>query len=513
MFFSAEFPKFSEMKSIQLYSTKDEYIYAMKEDLAEWFNSMYSTQLTAENFIDKLENGVIICQHANNVTKAALNNVKFDQTDLNKAGIINIPIESHSNINRLLTPNGKSNWSGNFLLFRSDARPQSFQSRDNISNFIKWCRYIAKVRECLMFETEDLILRKNEKNFILCLLEIARFGSKFGIQIPTIIQLEQEIEAEIEREIERSQAIESNILKYNSGTSDTENHSYAENIESEKIIYSNRNDLPNIINKFSIDFLNDNSRRNTKSLTPSRTNDESNKKIKNGESLANSSFDVSFGINNDINLNENITFLSDSLENLEISNKKIKKKSIVEQKKIDLNKAPKDLASVSDQNNRLPSSSSSSASFSSNSSIFNQNEDNINNNTYRRMEEFILDKKNIHKNNSKKLISIFRREAEIRGKIEQLASQSLSNIVNPSQDHPIRILSEKNNKKNESFSHNYSYQEVDFDSNLANLDNHVCSIADRCKCEKQFPVIKIGEGKYRIGNTKNIVFIRVDKQK
>lgn len=44
---------------------------------------------------------------------------------------------------------------------------------------------------------------------------------------------------------------------------------------------------------------------------------------------------------------------------------------------------------------------------------------------------------------------------------------------------------------------------------VTNLHRHVCSIADRCTCEKQFPVVKIGEGKYRIGNTKNIVFIRV----
>jgi len=54
-----------------------------------------------------------------------------------------------------------------------------------------------------MFETEDLILCKNEKNFILCLLEVARFGSRFGIQVPTIIQLEQEIEAEIAMETSR----------------------------------------------------------------------------------------------------------------------------------------------------------------------------------------------------------------------------------------------------------------------------------------------------------------------
>jgi len=41
------------------------------------------------------------------------------------------------------------------------------------------------------------------------------------------------------------------------------------------------------------------------------------------------------------------------------------------------------------------------------------------------------------------------------------------------------------------------------------LHNQVCSIANKCTCEKQFLVDKIGEGKYKIGNTKNIVFIRV----
>ena len=106
--------------------------------------------------------------------------------------------------NLFLTPNSKStaygNLLGEYLLYKAAARSQSFQARDNISNFIKWCRYVVKVRECLMFETDDLILRKNEKNFILCLLEVARFGAKFGMQVPTIIRYEQEIEAEIERE-------------------------------------------------------------------------------------------------------------------------------------------------------------------------------------------------------------------------------------------------------------------------------------------------------------------------
>jgi hypothetical protein len=51
-----------------------------------------------------------------------------------------------------------------------------------------------------MFETDDIILRKNEKNFLLCLLEIARYGSQFGVSVPAIIKLEDEIEREIQRD-------------------------------------------------------------------------------------------------------------------------------------------------------------------------------------------------------------------------------------------------------------------------------------------------------------------------
>lgn len=54
------------------------------------------------------------------------------------------------------------------------AKPGTFFARDNVSNFIAWCRKDLGVIECLLFETEDLIARKNEKHVILCLLEVAR---------------------------------------------------------------------------------------------------------------------------------------------------------------------------------------------------------------------------------------------------------------------------------------------------------------------------------------------------
>jgi len=53
-----------------------------------------------------------------------------------------------------------------------------------------------------MFETDDLVLRKNEKNVVLCLLEVARRASRFGMAAPVLIQLEQEIEDEIQEDLE-----------------------------------------------------------------------------------------------------------------------------------------------------------------------------------------------------------------------------------------------------------------------------------------------------------------------
>ncbi|UJR08986.1 hypothetical protein I4U23_013236 [Adineta vaga] len=168
--------RFLEMKSLQPYSTTDEYLYAMKEDLADWLSNMYPDWglITADNFLERLENGALLCHHANNVNDAAR---KMSSTT---SSLINCK-------------------------YRTDARPQTFNARDNVSQFIKWARRVAGVREVLMFESDDLILRKNEKNFLLCLLEIARFGAKFGVSVPAIIKLEDEIEREIARDKQQTE--------------------------------------------------------------------------------------------------------------------------------------------------------------------------------------------------------------------------------------------------------------------------------------------------------------------
>lgn len=44
------------------YRTHEEFVYAMKEDLAEWLNNIYDLQLNVHNFMDQIGTGVIVCR-------------------------------------------------------------------------------------------------------------------------------------------------------------------------------------------------------------------------------------------------------------------------------------------------------------------------------------------------------------------------------------------------------------------------------------------------------------------
>ncbi|XP_061842323.1 uncharacterized protein gas2l1 [Nerophis lumbriciformis] len=162
-------------KSIRPFKSSEEYLYAMKEDLAEWLNTLYDLDLTADTFMDGLETGCGLCRHANNVNRAAQD---FQLEYPEAAQSMKLPRKD--------------------VVFQSrNVSPGSFLARDNVSNFISWCRQELRIKDVLMFETNDLVEKCNEKNFVLCLLEVARRGSKFGMLAPMLIQLEEEIEEEI----------------------------------------------------------------------------------------------------------------------------------------------------------------------------------------------------------------------------------------------------------------------------------------------------------------------------
>ncbi|XP_055055026.2 uncharacterized protein gas2l1 [Misgurnus anguillicaudatus] len=162
-------------KSIRPFKSSEEYLYAMKEDLAEWLNTLYDLDITADTFMEGLETGCALCRHANNVNRRAH---EFKEKYPDAALSLRIPSKD--------------------VGFQSrNVIPGSFLARDNVSNFIAWCRQELWIKDVLMFETNDLVERCNEKNFVLCLLEVARRGAKFGMLAPMLIQLEEEIEEEI----------------------------------------------------------------------------------------------------------------------------------------------------------------------------------------------------------------------------------------------------------------------------------------------------------------------------
>lgn len=82
-----------------------------------------------------------------------------------------------------------------------NAKAPSFYARDNVSNFLQWCRFLS-VREACLFESEDLVLHNYPKNVVLCLLEVARIVCTKHSFSPTpgLVELEKEIDAQIEAE-------------------------------------------------------------------------------------------------------------------------------------------------------------------------------------------------------------------------------------------------------------------------------------------------------------------------
>ncbi|CAG9823082.1 unnamed protein product [Phaedon cochleariae] len=139
----------------------------LKEDLADWLNKTLSIDyLNKDNFLDELDNGVVLCHLAQVV-----------------CDLIRKVVATTGGKGPALSVRGKC--------FEKASR-RSFFSRDNMENFIKFCRSLG-VHENLLFESDDLVLHNQPRNVILCLLEVARIASKYGLEPPGIVQLEKQI--------------------------------------------------------------------------------------------------------------------------------------------------------------------------------------------------------------------------------------------------------------------------------------------------------------------------------
>lgn len=169
---------------------QDERLLAIREDIAEWLNTIMGLDLSEQGLMARLADGIVVCELAQLVegtegeedtglfkerknSRSLLRNLKRSAGDLH-----NIKINKH-------------------------ARAGSFQARDNVSNFLSWCRKIG-MPGVVLFESNDLVEGRNEKAVLFSLLEIGRVAARRGIEPPQLIALELEIEEELRLEEERA---------------------------------------------------------------------------------------------------------------------------------------------------------------------------------------------------------------------------------------------------------------------------------------------------------------------
>lgn len=146
----------------------------IKEDLAEWLSQLLKIDITAETFLTKLDTGVVLChlvgaiqEHVESLKEEG----KFEQPKLERP----VPIGA--------------------LKCKEAAEHGSFFARDNTANFIEWCRKY-KIEEAVLFESDDLVMHKDEKSVVLTLLEVARRVAKLGMQTTQLAMIEMAIENE-----------------------------------------------------------------------------------------------------------------------------------------------------------------------------------------------------------------------------------------------------------------------------------------------------------------------------
>jgi len=140
----------------------------IKEDLSEWLSNLLKIDINSQNFMTALDTGVVLCRLVQAIqehTESLKKEGKLEQPKLEQP----VPMTT--------------------IKYKESAEHGSFFARDNAANFIKWCREY-KIGEAILFESDGLVMHKDEKLVVLTLLEVARRVAKLGMQSTQLAMME-----------------------------------------------------------------------------------------------------------------------------------------------------------------------------------------------------------------------------------------------------------------------------------------------------------------------------------
>ncbi|EGD74279.1 hypothetical protein PTSG_06288 [Salpingoeca rosetta] len=137
-------------------------------DLCRWINRVLQREVAPEDFVKTLGPGVVLLDLAKAIQAGE---VQYRQE---------YRVEEEF-------PTMK-------LQVRRNAKAGTFAARDNIAQFIAWARRLG-IPDDLMFETNDLVLEKDMKQVIYCLMEVAR--CQHGVEPPRLVKMERSLDDEV----------------------------------------------------------------------------------------------------------------------------------------------------------------------------------------------------------------------------------------------------------------------------------------------------------------------------
>ena len=203
--------KSKSWESIARWEKENEFLFALIEDESEWLMHLFPDEtVAAETFFTDIEDGVLLCKLArfcqNYAEEHAAKEKEKGNSNTPRVPIFLFHIHSRAKCKRSAV--------GTF---------GKFMRRENVELFLKWCR-AHRIPEPFLFESNDVVerteehgMRENAREIVLCLMEVARLGVKWGVDPPKLIQLEREIELEEQMEENGGGGNYTNLL-YDSGS-------------------------------------------------------------------------------------------------------------------------------------------------------------------------------------------------------------------------------------------------------------------------------------------------------